>query len=186
MTDDIEATVEASLEKSQDELEADLPDLLADVEGETREFVQNNPGLFGRLVGRMDALDVAAFVETNPETADRFQDFLWTGIEVLVANEPEVKDQIAQDITVTFEATDCEMSGHMHVDGDAETITGGAGPIEDPTLEISGPADNLVGLITGGIDPVQGFMAQQYEMDGPVATGTQLAPIMGELSDSFE
>lgn len=186
MTDDIEATVEASLEKSQAELADDLPALLADAEGETREFVQANPGLFGRLVGRMDDLDVAAFVEEHPETADRFQDFLWTGIEVLVANEPDVQDQITQDITVTFEATDCEMSGHMRVDAGAETITGGAGTLEDPTLEICGPADNLVGLITGGIDPVQGFMSQQYEMDGPVATGTQLAPLMGELAESFD
>ncbi len=186
MTDDIDATVEASLEKSQAELEEELPELLAELDGQTREFVQANPGLFGRLVGRMDDLDVAAFVESNPETADRFQDLLWTGVEVLVENDPDVQNQIAQDITVNFEATDCPMTGHLEVDGSAETMTGGAGTVDDPTLEISGPADNLVGLITGAIDPVQGFMSQQYEMDGPVATGTQLAPIMGELAESFE
>lgn len=186
MTDDIETTVEESLEKSQDELEEELPELLAELDGQTREFVQETPGLFGRLVGRMDDLDVAAFVDENPETADRFQDFLWAGVEVLVENEPDVQSQINQNITVTFEATDCEMSGHLEVDGDEERLRGGAGTVEDPTLEITGPADNLVGLITGEIDPVQGFMSQQYEMDGPVATGTQLAPIMGELAESFD
>lgn len=178
--------IEASLEKSADELEADLPDLLADLDGQTREFVQENPGLFGRLVGRMDEMEVAPFVEANPQTADQFQNFLWTGMEVIVENSPEVQEQIGQDITVNFEATDCPMDGHMEVDGTEKTLTGGAGTLDDPTLKISGPADNLVGLITGAIDPVQGFMSQQYEMDGPVATGTQLAPIMGSLSESFE
>lgn len=185
MTDDIASRIEASLEKSQDELESDLPELLEDVDGQTRELVEAHPDLFGRLVGRMEELDIASFVETTPETADQFQEMLWTGMEVLVENSPEVQDEIAQDISVNFEATDCPMTGHLEVDGSAQTVTGGAGHLEDPTLEITGPADNLVGLMTGGTDPVQGFMAQQYELDGPVAQGTQLAPVMSNLSENI-
>lgn len=185
MTDELADRIEESLDASEDELQEELPDLLDDVEGHTRELVEEHPQLFGRLVGRMDEMDIAPFVEENPETADQFQDLLWTGVEVLVENAPEVREEINQDITVNFEADDCPMDGHLEVDGSARTVTGGAGTLDDPTLEIEGPADNLVGLITGAIDPVQGFMSQQYDLDGPVAQGTQLAPIMSNLSENI-
>lgn len=185
MTDTIEARIEESLEKSADELAEDMPALLEEVDGQVRALVEQNPGLFGRLVGRMEDIDIAAFVSENPQTADQFQDLLWTGMEVLVENSPDVREEITQDITVNFEATDAPMTGHLEVDGSAQTVTGGAGHLEDPTLEITGPADNLVGLMTGTVDPVQGFMSQQYELDGPVQTGTQLAPVMSNLSENI-
>lgn len=185
MTDDIESRIEASLEKSEDELAEDMPELLDEVDGQTRELVEQNPALFGRLVGRMEQIDIAEFVSENPQTADQFQELLWTGMEVLVENSPEVQEEIVQDITVNFEATDAPMTGHLEVDGSAQTVTGGAGHLDDPTLEITGPADNLVGLMTGTVDPVQGFMSQQYELDGPVAQGTQLAPVMSNLSENI-
>lgn len=183
-----EATTYAEdlLDASTDELADELSGFLADIDGETEAFVRANPDLFGDVVGRMEEIDIAAFVDANPETADGFQDFLWTGTEVLVENDENVRDQITQDITVNFEADDCAMEGHLEVDAASETLTGGAGILEDPILEIEGPADNLVGLITGTIDPVQGFMSQQYELDGPVQVGTQLAPIMGALSEHYE
>lgn len=185
MTDDIETRIEESLEKSEDELAEDMPALLEAVDGQVRELVEANPGLFGRLVGRMEEIDIAEFVQDNPQTADQFQELLWTGMEVLVEHSPEVQAEINQDITVNFEADDAPMTGHLEVDGSAQTITGGAGHLEDPTLEITGPADNLVGLMTGTVDPVQGFMSQQYELDGPVVQGTQLAPVMSNLSENI-
>ncbi|WP_336135217.1 SCP2 sterol-binding domain-containing protein [Natronomonas amylolytica] len=183
-----EATTYAEdlLDASTDDLADELSGFLADVDGETEAFVRANPELFGAVVGRMEEIDIAAFVDANPETADGFQDFLWTGTQVLVENDESVREQITQDITVNFEADDCAMAGHLEVDAASETLTGGAGILEDPILEIEGPADNLVGLITGDIDPVQGFMSQQYELDGPVHVGTQLAPIMGALSEHYE
>jgi putative sterol carrier protein len=177
---------EELLDASPDELANELPAFLGSIDGETEAFVRSNPETFGDIVGRMEEIDIAAFVEKNPETADAFQDFLWTGTEVLVENDESVREQITQDITVNFEADDCAMDGHLEVDAESETLTGGAGTLADPILEIEGPADNLVGLIIGDIDPVQGFMSQQYELDGPVQVGTQLAPIMGALSEHYE
>lgn len=176
--------IEGALEKPDDELEAELPELLEEIEGQTHELIEANPVVFGRIIGRMESMDIATFVSENPDTADQFQDLLWTGTEVLVENSPEVREQITQDITVNFEATDCPMTGHLTVESDDQTITGGAGMLDDPTLEITGPGNTLVGLMTGDVDPVQGFMSQQYEMDGPIQKGTQLAPLMENLSEN--
>ena len=183
--DDIIQRIEASLDKSDEELEEDLPGLLDDMEGRTEELVREHPVTFGKVVQRMSDMDVASFVSENPETADQFQELLWAGMNQLVEQNPEVREQINEDITVNFVADDCPMEGHLEVDEESETITGGAGLLDDPTLEISGPADTLVGLITGSVDPIQGFMQQRYEMDGPVQKGTRLAPIMNTLSENI-
>ena len=183
--DDIIRRIEASLEQSDEQLEEDLPGLLEAMEGRTDELVRENPVIFGRVVQRMGDVDVAAFVSENPETADQFQELLWAGMNQLVEQNPDVREQINEDITVNFVADDCPMEGHLVVDSEEETITGGAGLLDDPTLEITGPADTLVGLITGSVDPIQGFMQQRYEMDGPVQKGTRLAPIMNSLSENI-
>lgn len=184
-TTDTVDRIETALEQDDETLEEELPGLLEETQGRTRELVEANPVVFGRIVDRMESMDVAAFVSENPETADQFQELLWTGTEVLVENSPEVREQITEDITVNFEATDSPMTGHLEVDADSQTITGGAGPLDDPTLQIDGPTDVLVGLMTGKVDPIQGFMTQQYEMDGPVQKGTRLAPLMDGLSQNI-
>lgn len=185
MTDETVTRIEEAVEKPDDELAAELPSLLDELDGQTRELVVEHPAVFGRVVERMETMDVAAFISENPETADQFQDLLWAGTDVLVENSPEVREQITDDITVNFEATDCPMTGHLDVRREEQTITGGAGQLDDATLEITGPADVLVGLVTGNVDPIQGFMSQQYQMDGPVQKGTRLAPLMNNLSDNI-
>ena len=177
--------IEASLDKTDEELKEDLASLLEDLEGRTEEFARENPVVFGEVVNRMETMDVASFVSDNPDVANQFQELLWAGMNVLVEETPKVKEQITDTITVNFTATDCPMEGHLDIDDQRETVAGGAGHIDDPTLEISGPADVLVGLITGDVDPIQGFMQQRYEMDGPVQKGTRLAPIMNTLSENI-
>lgn len=184
MTTDVTKRLDDALDMSDDELAAELPALLDDLDARTEEILREHPALFSRIAKRMEGMDVAEFVSKNPEAADRFQDVLWTGTEMLVERSPEVRDLITEDITVNFQATDCPMTGHLSVDEAARTIAGGAGHVEDPTLEITGPADVLVGLVTGSVDPIQGFMQRRYEMDGPVQKGTALAPIINGLSDS--
>ncbi|MFC5971644.1 SCP2 sterol-binding domain-containing protein [Halomarina salina] len=184
MTDDqLVARIEESFEKDDDELEEELPELLDEIDGQTDELARENPELVAKILGRMQEMDIASFVSDNPETADQFQDLLWSGVRVLAENDDEVSDQIDETITVNFEADDCPMTGHLETNETEGTVTGGAGHLDDPDLTITGPADTLVGLITGGVDPIQGFMQQKYEMDGPVNKGTKLAPIMNSLSE---
>jgi len=184
MTETLIDRVEASLEKDEDQLKADLPGLLAEIEGRERELIAENPEVFAQVVARMDDIDIEGFYADAPAAADRFQELLWTGVNLLVENDPEIRDQIATDITANFAADDCPMAGHLTVDADAETITGGAGLVEEPDLTLSGPADTLTGLITGTMDPIQGFMTQEYELDGSVQKGTQLASVMGQITES--
>lgn len=177
--------IEGTAELSQNELQAELPSLLDDLEGRGDELVREHPEAFATMVERMQAVDTAAFVEANPETADQFQELLWDGVGTLVEENPEVKTDINDDITVNFSATDCSMDGHLEIDSQDEALRGGAGTLDDPTLQITGPADTLVGLVAGSVDPIQGFMRSQYEMDGPVKKGTRLAPVMNSVSDAI-
>jgi putative sterol carrier protein len=175
--------IEDSLEQDQEQLQEDLPGILDDMEGQTDELVREHPQVMADILSQMEAMDIASFVSENPETADQFQELLWSGMRVMVEENPEVKEEINEDITTNFEADDCPMEGHLEVKEEEEVITGGAGQLDDADIKITGPADVLVGLITGNVDPIQGFMQQQYEMDGPVQKGTKLAPIMNNLSE---
>jgi putative sterol carrier protein len=182
---DLTTQIENVVEASPDELEDELPDLLDAIEGQTTDVVSDDPEAFAELVANLEETDIAGFVEDNPDTADQFQELLWSGMEVLAARSESTQGQMNMDITVNFEADDCPMTGYMEIDSGEKTLTGGAGHLDDPILEITGPADTLVGLMTGSVDPVQGFMSQQYNLDGPVDKGTQLAPVMDSLSDDI-
>ncbi len=185
MDENLMQRIESTAEQSDEELEAELPDLLEEIDGREKELVREHPEAFARVIERMERMDTASFVEDNPQTADQFQELLWNGVEVIVEESPEVQEQINDDITVNFSATDCQMDGHLEIDEREKTMTGGAGTLDDPILEITGPADTLVGLISGNVDPIQGFMRQQYQMDGPVHKGTKLAPVMNSVAEQL-
>lgn len=185
MTEETATRLEEALETSNEQLQSELLEILGELDGEERAFARAHPELVGRLIGQLSEVDVASFVSENPETADQFQDLMWTGMEELVAQNPDLQSSIDLNATVNFEADDCPMEGHLEVDGDENQITGGAGTLAESTIEITGPGDNLVGLLTGDVDPVQGFMSQQYSLNGPVMQGTRLAPIMNNLAETI-
>lgn len=174
--------IESAIELSDEELADELPAIPDDVEGQTEQLALDNPALFGQIVVRMGEMDVSEFASEHPETVERFQTVLWTGMDLLVQFSPDVQESITQDITVTFDATDAPMTGSLELDATAGTITGDTDPITEPDVEITGPADVLVSLITGGTDPIQGFMAQEFQMQGDVQKGAQLAGTMEQLT----
>ena len=181
-TDDTIECIEAVLEKPDDQLAEELPTLLDEIEGQTEQLLLENPALFARVTQRMDAVDIGEFATEQPETVERFQEMLWTGMELLVQASPDVQESITEDITVNFEANDAPMTGHLHVVEEEQTIRGDTDLLKDPDLTIIGPADELVALITGSGDPVQGFMQQRFEMEGDIQKGTRLAGTMNELT----
>lgn len=174
--------IEAVMEKPDDQLAEELPDLLEEIDGRTEELLLQHPALFAQVTQRMEAVDVAAFANERPATVERFQEMLWTGMELIVQASPDVRESITEDVGVNFQADDAPMTGHLEVDADEETVRGGTDHLDDPDLTITGPADRLVGLITGRLDPVEGFMQGTFEMDGDVRKGTELASTMGELT----
>ncbi|MFB6142037.1 MAG: SCP2 sterol-binding domain-containing protein [Halorientalis sp.] len=183
--DELVARTERALELPPEELAEELPALLDDLEGQVEVVAMENPRVFARVVQRMDEMDIQAFALDNPETVDRFMNVLWTGMNLLVQFSPDVQETITQDLAVNFEATDAPMEGHLRLDADEGAATGGPDLVADADIEIRGPANTLASLITGGTDPVQGFMQQQFEMDGDIQKGTQMAVTMEKLTEKL-
>ncbi|MFB6164977.1 MAG: SCP2 sterol-binding domain-containing protein [Haloarculaceae archaeon] len=184
-TTDLAEQIDDALELPDDELAVELPAILDRVDGRVQAVAMDNPALFGRIVQRMGEMDVSDFAVEHPETVAQFQSVLWTGMDLLVQFSPDVQESIADDVAVNFDATDAPMTGHLELDAEDGSVAGGNELLADPDIEISGPADTLVSLITGGTDPVQGFMQQQFEMQGDVRKGTQLAQTMGKLTEKL-
>lgn len=146
---------------------------------------EDHPDAVPTMVDMMGQVDVAEFTRSAPELSDKFQDMLWMETQRIVENDEGIQKKINVDIRVNFEANDSPMEGHLIVDNDEKTVRGGAGLLDDAELHITADSDTLTGLLTGEVDPVQGFMSGQYEMDGPVDKGMQLAPIMTEINEKF-
>lgn len=179
------ARIEAAVELSDDELAEELPAIIDAVEGQVEDLALNNPALFGQVVQRMGEMDVSEFASDHPETVERFQGLLWTGMALLVRFSPDVQESITQDVTATFDATDAPMTGALVLDADAGTVEGQTVLVDDPDIEIEGPANVLVALITGGTDPVEGFMRGEFTMRGDVSKGMALAETMGLLTEKL-
>jgi putative sterol carrier protein len=174
--------IEAAVEMDDAELAAELPAILDAVEGQVEALALDNPALFGRVVQRMGEMDVREFASDHPETVERFQELLWTGMALLVQFSPDVQDSITRDVAATFDATDAPMAGALVLDADAGTVEGRTDLVDDPDIVIEGPANVLVSLIAGGTDPVEGFMRGAFTMQGDVAAGMALAETMGQLT----
>ncbi|MFB6347184.1 MAG: hypothetical protein ABEK50_15785 [bacterium] len=43
----------------------------------------------------------------------------------------------------------------------------------------------MIDLLTGKVDPVQGFMTKQYWMEGPTSKGIKLVPILNAMADKY-
>lgn len=182
----VEATVsriDEALDKPVEELEAELPELLDAIEGQTRELIETDPEVFIAVVDRLDEIDIAEFATENPGTAERFQELLWTGVEIFVEYNPETVEDIGQPATVDFDADDSPLDGHVRIEPEEGRLTGGAGMTGDAEITLTGPADNLVGIVTGAVDPVQGFMSGEFDVDGDIGRATQLAQLFNTVAD---
>jgi putative sterol carrier protein len=179
--EDIDRYIEMSAENLRDEIGA----FLEDVEGNVGTLVEEHEDDVPRLMDKLDETDAAEFANEDPELADRFQTFLWDLTSEIVEASEDLQSQITQGATVNFAATDSPMEGHLHVDDDEKSLDGGPGHVDGADLHIEGDSDTLVGMLTGSTDLVQGFMAGEFEMDGDVDTGMELASVMEPIYDSL-
>jgi len=170
--------IDRYFEMSDEELKENLPELLDALSGDVEALVEERAEDVPRLLSRLDSTDVEEFANDAPGVAEKFQDFLWNATSALVDRDEELQHNITRSATVNFAANDSPMEGHLVVDADAGTLEGGSGHVDGADLSINGPSNTLAGMLTGSTDPVQGFMAGEFEMDGDVDTGMEIASIM--------
>lgn len=186
MTDDLVTDLEQAVELEGAALRKELPPVLERMtDKDTVNLVREHPAVFGKLVRGLEASDVATFVDEAPDASAAYQDVLWTGLSTLVEDDADLQAKIGVTLTVNFKANDCAMEGHLELDKDARRLSGGAGLASDPDITITGEAKNVVGLITGSVDPIQGFMQGAYKMDGSMAKGTRMAPTIKALAKAI-
>ncbi|HET7323937.1 MAG TPA: hypothetical protein VFJ06_06375, partial [Halococcus sp.] len=59
--DELVQRIEDSLEQDQEQLEEDLPGILADMEGQTDDLVREHPQVMADILSRMEEMDIASF-----------------------------------------------------------------------------------------------------------------------------
>lgn len=146
-------------------------------------LVREHPEVLTAVVDGLLQIDTAVFVGEHPEAADQLLELLWDGLRI-AAVEADL-DGLSSRVTVSFVADDCSLAGHLDIDGDAGTITGGTDQAADSDVIISAPADVLVGLLAGDLDPKLGFMRGRFTIDGSTETAMALVPVLDDLSEQL-
>ncbi|WP_254820885.1 SCP2 sterol-binding domain-containing protein [Haloglomus halophilum] len=181
--DDLDAVVSAN----DDQFKRDLPDEIAGLDDEAAvgELLLEHPDTYEDLSRKMSTLDgVADYASDETETVERFLTVLWAGQELVTEHVPEVREQITDSFTVTWECEDSPVSFHMETDAESGRITGGLGPHGDAELVFRGPTDVLFSMLN---DPdfqgVQAFLEGKFEIEGPIQKAQQLDATMQVATD---
>jgi len=178
--------VEDSLEKPEEELKKSLPDMLSKVgEVNIEDLVEEFPELVPKMMRKLNQIDVKDFVENEPEASAKFMDLLWSSVPLMVEKDAEAKTMLEQsnDAKVNFEATDSSLTSCLILSGGK--LSGGSGLLDNYDLKLFGPTESIVGLLTGKINPIQGFMQGKYKMDGNVSMGMKLSPLLTSVTKMF-
>ncbi len=182
MTRKLRKIVEEMFSMPEEELAKKLPSLVSELKGHVKELIENVPDLVPRMVKRLEEIDSKRFMSEAPEVAKDFTSLVWEGVSVVVERSPELKSDLEKlgSVAMNFKATDSPLEVHVKIsDG---KISGGVGLAENADLTFSGTTENIIKLMTGSIDPVSGFMSGKYKMDGNLAVGMKLAPVMTKLT----
>lgn len=156
---------------------------LAETGRRTDGLVRDRPEVLTVVVDGLLQTDTAAFVADHPVAADQLLELLWAGLRIAAAEDD--LDGLSERVTVSFVAEDCSLAGHLDIDGEAGTIAGDTDRAADSDVTIAGPADVLVGLVAGDVDPKLGFMRGRFTIDGSTETAMALVPVLDDLSEQL-
>ncbi len=180
--EELKKAVEEAMKMSEDELKTNLPPLMDQLKGNVGKLMEAVPDLIPKLMNKMNEIDIGKFVSEAPELSSKFMDVLWEGASILAEKNADIQNKLksAGEIGVNFEATDSPLKGHLKISGGK--ISGGTDLLPKADLTLRGPTKVLVGMFAGTVDPIKGFMAKQYTMEGSMAIGMKLAPVMTSLT----
>ena len=183
---DLKKAWEGIVGKSPEELKTQLGPIADRTKGHVAELMQVMPNLPKLLAESLGKMDVAKFSNEAPEVSAKFTDILWESISVLAEKNADLKSKVAAvgDIEVNFQATDSPMKGSMKIKGGK--LTGGSTQLATATFKTIGPTKVMIGLITGSVDPIGGFMSKQYTSEGSMATGMKLSPVMSAIARALK
>jgi putative sterol carrier protein len=185
--EDLRSVVEGALSLSEEELKSSLSFLMDTIKSVgVREFLRAVPDLLSKMMEKMETLELARFVREVPEASSKFLEVLWEGLGILAEEDPKIREKLMEmePLTVNFRATDSPMMGHFGVSGGK--LSGGGKAVMTPHLVVEASTADLVGLLTGRVDPVWGALRGGYRVEGKVADAMRLAPLMKLLPRLLE
>ncbi|MEM2865966.1 MAG: SCP2 sterol-binding domain-containing protein [Candidatus Hadarchaeales archaeon] len=179
MGEDLRSVVESALSLSEEELKSSLSFLMDTIQSVgVREFLKVVPDLLPKMMEKMESLELASFVRDVPQASSRFLEVLWEGVGVMAEQDPEIRQKLLEmePLTVNFRATDSPMAGHFRVSGGK--LSGGGKLAMMPDLTVLASTSDLVGLLTGRVDPIWSALSGRYKVEGKVVDAMRLAPLM--------
>ena len=154
--DELKNLMESALAKTPEEVKDDLPEIFKKLEEVgIGNLIDKYPDLLPNVFTKMfEATD--AFIQTDNATKKKM-------------------DKIGA-ITIGFDYTDAPFKGYMGVkDGH---LVGGSFLPDDYDIKLVGPITELIGIISGGGNPMQTMMGGKIKLEGDMQKAMKMMPVM--------
>ncbi|HET7322953.1 MAG TPA: hypothetical protein VFJ06_01335 [Halococcus sp.] len=179
--------LETVLEQPDDEFKANLPGALDGAAANTEQLLALHPDAFERLTERMSTLsDIATYANDEPDTIEEFITILWDGLSLITEMIPAVGEEVTEEFTVNWEATDSSVAFHMASDPEAGTIAGGPGLLDDPEIEFKGQTDVLFSMLNDeSFNPTLAYVQNRYEIVGSLERARNFNAMMKTVNENM-
>jgi len=131
---------------------------------------------------KMGDIDVEALIPL----AKLVMPTLFEGMQELLTNSEEAKEEMAEMEDITLEIAVPEIDFYMNIQIKDGSFSGGEGKLPDAELKVGVKRDVFLNLVKGEGDLVSAYMAGGMTLEGPLNKAMILQSLFEIMSDEYE
>ncbi len=159
---------------SVDELKSIMEDVISKTPEEAKDVL---PTIFKKL----EEVGIGNLIEKYPDLLPTVFEKMFEAADAYIQTIPATAKKMDKigTLTIGFDYTDAPFKGYMQVkDGH---LQGGSVLPDDYDIKMVGPITDLVGIISGGGNPMQTLMGGNIKLEGNMQLAMKMMPVMTAL-----
>ena len=157
--DELKGMMEACLAKSPEEVKIDLPAIFKKIEQEgIGNLIVKYPDLLPKVMEKMYAA-ADSYIQADVQTRKKMEKI--------------------GEMMIGFDYTDAPFKGYMAVQ--KGHLVGGSYLPEKFDIKLVGPITELIGIVSGGGNPMQTMMGGKIKLEGNMQKAMKMMPVMTAL-----
>lgn len=157
--DQLKVMMEACLAKSPEEVKDDLP----------------------AIFKKLDEVGIANLIAKYPDLLPNVFTKLFEAADAFIQSDVQTKKKMEKigEMTIGFDYTDAPFKGYMGVHN--AHLVGGSYMPDNYDIKLVGPISELIGIISGGGNPMQTMMGGKIKLEGNMQKAMKMMPVMTAL-----
>jgi putative sterol carrier protein len=157
--DELKGMMEACLAKSPEEVKDDLP----------------------AIFKKLEQVGIANLISKYPDLLPNVIEKMYAAADAFIQSDTQTKKKMEKigEMTIGFDYTDAPFKGYMAVHN--AHLVGGSYLPDNFDIKLVGPISELIGIISGGGNPMQTMMGGKIKLEGNMQKAMKMMPVMTAL-----